>query len=161
MTSVKLTEKGGQYRLIRSNRPVNQWLCMKINMMTENNRRALLELMYRVILYARAKAWGCSRFRDRLSGQNEAEIADLMDVIHNIPVFLHNSDGWNDDFFKTSFLDAHDHKWANKGGIKLLAIYEGLLSGKDKSAWLKPKDQELAQPANPPFSENLSGSPQG
>lgn len=99
--------------------------------MSENQRRALTELMYRVILHARVNAWGCSRILARLSGKREAQIADMMDVIHNIPVFLNNPDNWDDDHFKTYFLDSYDNKWSDGSGTSLRKFYETLLDGKE------------------------------
>ena len=84
-------------------------------MLTLVERRALLELMGRVILEARSQAWSCHRLPERLSGKREAKIAALMDLIHNIPPFLLDGDGWNAAIF-LDYLDSFDREW--DGGMR-------------------------------------------
>ena len=87
------------------------------------------QLMYRVIAYTRAKAWGCARIAQRVRGDHEREIADLMDTIHNIPLFLTQFEKWDDEKFKKDFLDVYDSKWSSTSGLKLRDIYERSLNG--------------------------------
>lgn len=54
----------------------------------EPYRIACLEVIYRAVLEARALAFCNHRLRFRLRKKPHRRIADLMDAIHNIPIFL-------------------------------------------------------------------------
>jgi len=86
-----------------------------------------------------------------LSGKREEEITDLLDAIHNIPEFLARREQWDDEFFKASFLDVYDRKWAGKSGLRLRDLYEGALRGETlQQIYSKGKNEGPNQPLLPP-----------
>ena len=95
--------------------------------MPDNQRNALTYLMSNIILHVRVKALRNSNAEVGLSNQVSEEISDLIDVIHNIPDFLLKGEGWDDNYFKKSFLDVYDKKWSEKGGLNLREKYESFL----------------------------------
>lgn len=94
-------------------------------MLTEPERRALTVFMGEVVLKARQLAWACAAAPHRISGEREAEIAALLDLIHTLPSFLLKGDGWDASRFLED-LDTHDRRWPPAA---LRARYEALLRG--------------------------------
>ncbi|MEA2096350.1 MAG: hypothetical protein U9P73_06635 [Candidatus Cloacimonadota bacterium] len=70
----------------------------------EQTLKANLEFISYVIIHARRLAY------DEVSYE---QIADLMDVVHNLPKGLLNWGKWDQDRF-LSFLKMYDEKWPNK-----------------------------------------------
>ena len=83
---------------------------------------ACLAVLDRAIIACRARCW---------STEWSAEhIADLMDAIHNIPWLLHNWEHCDVEFLRTSFLQAYEQKWLDRGGLALCQIFDQALCGR-------------------------------
>lgn len=69
----------------------------------------------------------CAILRARMWGwQKEvpaAELADLMDAVHNIPGLLHNWESC-DPGLLLAMLEDFERKWASSGGLALRSIFE-------------------------------------
>jgi hypothetical protein len=101
--------------------------------LSKANIRALNEVMYRAVLHARIIGNG-ARFsiRYRFGNQWCSHIADLMDAVHNIPIYLRRPENANLDLLLCA-LDNYDQKWnRNNGGIGLRQIYEKALMWPDE-----------------------------
>lgn len=84
---------------------------------------ACLEVVYRAILEARVLAWGNARLLSRLSKSRQAQIADLMDVIHNIPDLLRDWEKCDQRRLREEFA-RYDKKWAHRSSLSLGRIYD-------------------------------------
>lgn len=87
---------------------------------------ACLEVIYVATLEARMLAWGNLRLLPRLSKRRQEQIADLMDVIHNLPHLLNDWERCDQQRLRRSLL-AYDEKWAVAGGVQLAKVYEQTL----------------------------------
>ena len=92
--------------------------------MSAAERRAVMEFLRDAVLQARSLAWSCGPALNRLSGEREAQIGDLMDLVHNLPELV-SSPHWNASLFLDE-LDSFDRKWPGRG---LRARHESLLKG--------------------------------
>ena len=90
---------------------------------------ALLEVIYRASLRARDLGYGGKTLPEERRGPALLEIVDLMDAIHNIPLYLGTYEEWYEQHFRNAFLNAYDQKWSATSGLRLSAVYEDALSG--------------------------------
>ena len=82
---------------------------------------ACLTVLHRAILACRANSWG---------NQWSAEhVADLMDAIHNIPTLLQEWETCDVEFLRTTFLQAYESKWRDRGGLLLCQIFDEAFAG--------------------------------
>jgi len=88
----------------------------------EAEMHALTQLMYRVIINARLIAWGNSKLINRIKSSSNEHLADLMDAIHNVPIYLDKWEDWDEKMFLT-ILGCYDDKWTDRSGINLTEIY--------------------------------------
>ena len=86
---------------------------------------ACLEVVYRAALNARVIGW--SGEKDGLNAQQSAQLADLMDAIHNIPHLLQRWEQCDESLLR-SFLETFDTKWKGSGAGLLLVVYEEALA---------------------------------
>ena len=90
---------------------------------------ALLEVIYRASIRARDLGYGGKTAPEEGRGPALLEVADLMDAIHNIPLYLTTYEDWDEQHFRSAFLAGYDQKWSATSGLKLSAVYEDALSG--------------------------------
>jgi hypothetical protein len=83
---------------------------------------ACLAVLDRAIIHCRAASWSPER------------VADLMDAVHNIPWLIQNWERCDIDFLRTSFLQAYERKWLDKGGLALCRIFDDVVAGKEDTA---------------------------
>ena len=91
---------------------------------------ACLEVLHRASIHARLIGW--SGENDGLTADRSAEIADLMDAVHNIPHLLQHWEGCDESLLR-SFLKTFDTKWKDKNSAGLLVAYEQMLETKQRS----------------------------
>lgn len=85
---------------------------------------ACLEVIYRATINARIIGW--AGMKGGLRPEQLAQIADLMDAIHNLPHLLERWDSYDEELLR-SFLEAFDEKWKGTNGAGLLGVYEDAL----------------------------------
>jgi hypothetical protein len=90
---------------------------------------ALLEVIYRASLRARDLGYGGKTLPEERRGPALLEVSDLMDAIHNIPLYLTTYEDWDEQHFRSAFLAGYDQKWSATSGLKLSVVYEDALSG--------------------------------
>ena len=90
----------------------------------EQRRRALHRVLYEAITEARGLAGGRWPMPGTAVDELRQEIVDLMDAIHNIPLFLDTMEGWDDDLFRSYSLQGYDGRWAAKRGHSLTNVYD-------------------------------------
>ena len=90
---------------------------------------ALLEVVYRASLRARDLGYGGKTLSEEQRGTALLEVSDLMDAIHNIPLYLTAYEDWDEQHFRSAFLAAYDQKWSGTSGLKLSVVYDDALSG--------------------------------
>lgn len=86
---------------------------------------ACLEVLYRAATHARVIGW--SGEKDGLSSMQSAQIADLMDAIHNIPHLLQRWEQCDEGLLR-SFLETFDTKWKGTSNARLLVAYDEVLA---------------------------------
>jgi hypothetical protein len=65
------------------------------------------------------------------SGEVSPEhLADLMDAIHNIPELVRHWELCDLQLLRGTLGD-YDRKWAGRGGIALLQVFDGTVAGED------------------------------
>jgi hypothetical protein len=70
---------------------------------------AFLDLLYRVAIYLRAHSTGPRRLPD-------SQLHDLMDAIHNVPLYLNGSDAYfTAEKLRELYLASYDKKWVKDG----------------------------------------------
>jgi|SRR6187397_93405 len=90
---------------------------------------ALLEVIYRASLRARDLGYGGKNLPVERRGPALLEVADLMDAIHNIPLYLSTYEDWDEQHFRNAFLAGYDQKWSATSGLRLDVVYEDALKG--------------------------------
>lgn len=114
------------------------------NIISEPKLSALLYVIHQGIVMARFNALECSKLINRISGEKEKMVSDLMDAIHNIPTFINNAEEWNEEFC-LSHLKSFDDKWTRKIGFSLMKCYEETLAGNNH--YQKYKKYRKANPS--------------
>jgi hypothetical protein len=77
---------------------------------------AYVDFLYRAILEARMLAYRSAP---------HAQIADLMDAIHNVPSRVHGRADWDESLF-VGTLAEYDRKWAGSDeSANLMAMFDG------------------------------------
>ena len=97
-------------------------------MAPEPQLTALLEVIYRASIRARDLGYGGKTLPEDCRGTALLEVSDLMDAIHNIPLYLTSYEDWDIPLFQSGCL-AYDQKWSATSGLKLSAVYENALNG--------------------------------
>jgi hypothetical protein len=87
---------------------------------------ACLEVLYRASIHARLIGWAGET--GGLTAEQSAQVADLMDAVHNIPHLLQHWEQCDENLLR-SFLEAFDTKWKEKSNAGLLAAYEQTIAG--------------------------------
>jgi hypothetical protein len=85
---------------------------------------ACLEVLYRAAIHARVIGW--SGEKEGLSADQSAQVADLMDAIHNIPHLLQRWEQCDEGLLRL-FLETFDAKWKGTSDARLLVVYEEAL----------------------------------
>lgn len=83
---------------------------------------ACMEILDRQILLSRV--WGWSR------EVCPEHLTDLMDATHNIPGLVRNWERCDVEWLRKS-LGRYERKWAGKGGLPLLQIFDGIVAGEN------------------------------
>ena len=86
---------------------------------------ACLEVIFYAVLDARVLAWGNFRLRQRLSKKRQEQIADLMDMIHNIPRLMNDWERCDQAWLRAS-LEAYDSQWKDSPR-KFARLYDDCL----------------------------------
>lgn len=94
---------------------------------------ALFEVVYRASLRARDLGYGGKSLPEDRRGEALLEVADLMDAIHNIPLYLTTYEDWDEEHFRDAILRAYDEKWSETSGLRLSVVYEDALGGRRSS----------------------------
>ena len=83
--------------------------------------RAYLEVLREVALYVRLRSRGERRLCDD-------ELHDIMDAIHNVPAAIIGEDQWfTPERMREFEFGDYDDKWSDKGGMRLVQIFDGTL----------------------------------
>jgi hypothetical protein len=81
---------------------------------------ACMTVLYRPALACRMWGW---------SGEVSPEhLADLMDAIHNIPELVRHWERCDIELLR-GMLGDYERKWAGRGGLALLQIFDGIVGG--------------------------------
>jgi hypothetical protein len=83
---------------------------------------ACMAVLYRSAIFCRVWGW---------SGEVSAEhLADLMDAIHNIPELVRHWERCDVELLR-GMLGDYECKWAGRGGLALLQIFDGIVAGEE------------------------------
>ena len=87
----------------------------------ERHLKACLAVLYHAAIQGRLLGWE----RDGLSRERSAQLADLMDAVHNIPDLLQQ---WEecDEALLRSMLGDYDQKWGSSA--RLLEVYDRIVA---------------------------------
>jgi hypothetical protein len=85
---------------------------------------ACLEVLYRASIHARLIGWAGEKAG--LTPEQSAEVADLMDAVHNIPHLIQRWEECDEKLLR-SFLETFDTKWKGESNAGLLTAYEETL----------------------------------
>jgi hypothetical protein len=88
---------------------------------------ACLEVLYQASIHARMIGWAGEQ--GGLTAEQSAEVADLMDAVHNIPHLLQNWETCDESMLR-AFLEGFDTKWKSETSARLLGTYEAVLEAK-------------------------------
>ena len=82
---------------------------------------ACMAVVCRALLHARLMGY---------SGTvDAAQLADLMDAVHNIPDLVRNWECCDIEYMRTAFLKAYDDKGNGRGGLDLCGIFDQAVAG--------------------------------
>ncbi|MGH1543541.1 MAG: hypothetical protein ACRBHB_24290 [Arenicella sp.] len=84
---------------------------------------ALLELLSYVIIRARSMAWDNRHFFTRIKSESNDVIADMLDAIHNVPLFLNNWEAFDEGMFLESLDDIYYGVRSDSSTESLLQVY--------------------------------------
>ena len=90
---------------------------------------ALLEVVYRASIRARDLGYGGKTLPEERRGPALLEVSDLMDAIHNIPLYLTSYEDWDEQHFRSAFLAGYDQKWSATSGLRLSTVYDDAIAG--------------------------------
>jgi hypothetical protein len=79
---------------------------------------AYLEFLSRVVLHARKLGW---------DGAPAAQVADLMDAVHNLPLLLPEWERFDPRWFRRDLEEVYDAKWGAKSGVTLAGMLDDAL----------------------------------
>ena len=80
----------------------------------EDHHKVLLDLIYRLVIEARCEAWTGEAKSMGKNKKRFSRIAKLMDTIHNLPHFLADYEGWDQNYFEMCLGDKDPD---NKGSV--------------------------------------------
>ena len=88
---------------------------------------ACLEVLTEAILGARRIGWE-GQYHGGLSVEAADELADLMDAVHNIPIYLNHWERCDESMIR-KFLERWEDKWTGKGTTRhsLIRTYQRAL----------------------------------